>query len=105
MLAPRGDGLRATADGWIACVLVSCGAPTASRAASAGGEERLAESATPTATASAGLATAAASVARVRRTCSFDRRSGSSIQWWVATVGANDATTTARPSAVDSGPQ
>ena len=40
-----------------------------------------------------------------RRASALERRRGSSIRWWVAAVGIQEAATTARPAATESGPQ
>ena len=83
----------------------SCPAPSASPADSAAGEARLADSATPDATATAGPAIAPTRIARGRRRCALDRRKGSSIQRCVISAGTSEASVTARPSAVLGGPE
>ena len=82
----------------------SAGAPTASAAASAGGDAMLADSAMPTPTTAAGAASPAASVTRGRRTCSVERRSGSSTQRNVSHAGSSDASATAPRPQPGSGP-
>ena len=62
-------------------------------------------SATPAQTPIAMQATPTARARLGRRASARETRTGSSIRWWVATVGIREAATTARPAATDSGPQ